>query len=181
MRNVVFAINISIDGCCDHTFAAPDDELMNFFTGLIQEAGVLLYGRISYELMVPYWPEVAKDQSGTKEENKFAEALTGKPKVVFSRTLQHAESDTQIMRGNLEEEVRKLKRQPGGPISVGGVDLPSQLMALGLINEFHFVVHPVIVGKGRRLDIDLPQKLNLKLVGSRTFASGAMAHHYLKA
>jgi dihydrofolate reductase len=182
MRNVVYSTNISIDGCCDHTFAVPDEELMTFFTGLIQDADLLVYGRITYELMVPYWPDVAKSQSGTKEENEFAHALTETDKVVFSRTLQHAEGNTKIIRGNLEEEILKLKRQPGGKISIGGIDLPSQLMALDLVDEFNFVVHPIIVGKGRRLleGIDLAEKLNLKLVDSRTFRSGCVAHHYLR-
>jgi dihydrofolate reductase len=182
MSNVVYSTNITIDGFCDHTYFMPDEELMAYFTSLIQDAGLLVYGRITYQLMVPYWPDVAKDRSGTKEENEFAQALTDTGKVVFSRTLTHAEGNTKIISGNLEEEILKLKHQPGKNISVGGVDLASQLIALGLVDEFHFVVHPVIAGKGRRLleAISLPEQLNLKLVASRTFKSGAVALHYVK-
>ena len=182
MRNVVYSTNITIDGYCDHTLFMPDEELMAYFTGLIQDADLLVYGRITYQLMVPYWPDVAKAQSGTKAENEFAQALTDTHKVVFSRTLEHAEGNTQIIGGNLEDEIRKLKQQPGKKISVGGVDLPSQLMAQGLIDEFHFVVHPVIAGKGRRLleATNLPEQLNLKLIESRIFKSGATGLHYLK-
>jgi dihydrofolate reductase len=125
---------------------------------------------------------VAKDRSGTKAENEFAQALTGVDKIVFSRTLEQTEGNTRIIRANLEEEILKLKRQPGKKISVGGIDLPSQLIALGLIDEFYFVVHPVIAGKGRKLleDISLPKQLDLKLVGSRNFRSGVVGLHYLK-
>ncbi len=182
MRNVVYSTNISIDGYCDHTYFMPDEELMRYFTGLLLDADLLVYGRITYELMVPYWPDVAKARSGTKEENVFAQALTNTDKVVFSRTLEQAEGNTQIISGNLESEILKLKQLPGKKISVGGVDLPSQLIALGLVDEFYFVVHPILAGKGKRLlgEINFPEKLNLKLVASRHFESGCIGLHYLK-
>lgn len=182
MRNVVYSTNITIDGFCDHNYFMPDDELMAYFAQLIQDAGVLVYGRTTYELMVPYWPDVAKAGSGTEAENEFAQTLTDTDKIVFSRTLQKVEGNTRIISGNLEDEIRKLKQQPGKKISIGGVDLPSQLMALGLVDEFHFVVHPIIAGKGRHLleDFNLPAKLNLTLKESTTFKSGVVAHHYLK-
>ncbi|MBS1587565.1 MAG: dihydrofolate reductase family protein [Bacteroidetes bacterium] len=183
MRNIVYATNITIDGFCDHNYFMPDEELMVYFAQLIQDAGLLVYGRTTYELMVPYWPDVAKTRSGTQAENEFAQALTDTDKIVFSRTLEQAEGNTRIMRGNLEDEIVKLKLQAGKSISVGGVDLPSQLMALGLVDEFHFVVHPIIAGKGRRLleDSSPPERLQLKLKGSKSFDSGVVAHHYVKA
>lgn len=182
MRNVIYSTNITIDGFCDHTYFMPDEEMMAYFTGLIQDAGLLVYGRVTYELMVPYWPEVAKAQSGTKEENKFAQALTDAYKIVFSTALQHAEGNTQIMSGNLEAEIRRLKEQPGKYISIGGVDLPSQLIALGLVDEFYFVVHPIIAGRGRRLlkVVNIAERLNLKLVETRNFKSGCVGLHYVK-
>lgn len=182
MRSIVYSTNITIDGFCDHNYFMPDEELMAYFTQLIQDAGLLVYGRTTYELMVPYWPDVAKAQSGTQAENEFAQALADTDKIVFSHTLQQAGGNTRIFRGNLKDEILKLKQQAGKSISIGGVDLPSQLMALGLIDEYHFVVHPIIAGRGRRLleDINLPDKLNLKLKESRTFKSGVIAHHYLK-
>jgi dihydrofolate reductase len=160
----------------------PDDELMAYFTALIKDAGLLVYGRTTYELMVPYWPGVAESLSGTKAENEFAQALTSIDKVVFSRTLGHVEGNTQIIAGNLGAEILKLKQQPGKKISVGGISLPSQLIELGLIDEFYFVVHPIIAGKGRRLleDMNFSESLNLKLVKSRNFKSGCVGLHYLK-
>jgi len=182
MRNVVYGINMSIDAICDHTNFRPDDEIMEHFIRLLQGADLLVYGRKTYELMVPYWPDIAKSQAETKLENEFANTFTAIDKVVFSKTLQSVEGNARIVRGNLGDEIRKLKQQPGKNISVGGVSLPSQLMALGLIDEYHFVIHPGIVGDGRKLleGISLPEKLKLKLVDCKVFKSGVLWLHYLK-
>jgi len=182
MRNVTFSMNISVDGYCDHTHFNPDEEIFEFFTDYLKELDTVVYGRKTYELMVPYWPEVAKAKSGTKPVNEFAEILTSVDKVVFSKTLDSVEGNTRIVRENPEDEIRKLKQQPGKKISIGGVNLFSQLMPTGLIDEFYFVVHPIIVGEGKRLfdDMGLQDKLNLKLVDSKVFKSGALGLHYLK-
>lgn len=182
MRNVIYGINVSIDGCCDHTKFGPDEETFEFFTNLMKEADLIIYGRKTYELMVPCWPDVAKAGSDRKVELDFAEVFTAIDKVVFSKTLQGADENTRIVRDNLEEEILKLKQQPGKKISIGGVDLPTQLMALGLIDEYYFVVHPVVVGEGRKLwdDVSLAEKLNLKLVDYKVSKSGCLALHYLK-
>ncbi|MGZ3767875.1 MAG: dihydrofolate reductase family protein, partial [Mucilaginibacter sp.] len=104
MRNVIYGINVSIDGCCDHTKFGPDEETFEFFTNLMKEADLIVYGRKTYELMVPYWPDVAKAGSERKVELDFAEAFTAIDKVVFSKTLQSADENTRIVRDNLEEE-----------------------------------------------------------------------------
>jgi dihydrofolate reductase len=142
----------------------------------------VVYGRKMYELIVPYWTEVAKNKTGIKGTDKFAKAVNEVEKIVFSRTLQSAEGNTRILRGNLEEEIRRLKQLPGKKISIGGMSLRSQLTALGLIDEFHFVIHPVIVGQGKRFmeDEGLAEKLNLKLVDTKIFKSGCVALHYIK-
>jgi dihydrofolate reductase len=184
MRNVIYAINITLDGCCDHTKHAPDEDLTEHYTSLLRDdAGLLVYGRKTYQLMVPYWPDIAKNQSETKEENEFALAFDALNKIVFSRSLDRAEDkNTKIVRSNLRDEILKLKQEPGKNILVGGVDVPSQLMELGLIDEYRLVIAPVIVGKGRRLfeDVNLPEKHRLKLVESKTFESGSVALRYLK-
>lgn len=182
MRNVVYSINLSIDGCCDHTRFDPHEELYEYFTGLMKDSDLLIYGRITYQLMVPYWPDVAKNRSGTKEVNEFAQTLSDIDKVVFSQTLDNVEGNTRIIRGDLESEILKLKQEPGKKIAIGGVSLPSQLIALGLVDEFYFVVHPIIAGEGRRLleGTGFQKKLNLKLVESRIFKSGCIGLHYLK-
>jgi dihydrofolate reductase len=144
---------------------------------------VLVYGRKTYQLMVPYWPDIAKSQSETKADIEFAQAFVSKKIVVFSRSLDSVEDkNTRIVRANLRDEILKLKREPGKNILVGGVDIPSQLIELGLIDEYRFVVMPIIAGEGRRLfdGVNLQEKLQLKLAESKTFKSGCVALRYLK-
>jgi dihydrofolate reductase len=184
MRNVIYAINITLDGCCDHTKHVPDEGMMEYHTRLLRDdADLLVFGRKTYQLMVPYWPDVAKDPSSTKADKEFAQSFVSRKKVVFSRSLDSAEDEnTRIVRTNLRDEILKLKQEPGKNILLGGVDIPSQLVELGLVDEYRFVVAPIIVGKGRRLleDVNLPEKCQLKLVDSKTFKSGFVALRYLK-
>jgi dihydrofolate reductase len=183
MRKVIYAINMTLDGYFDHTNGVPDEELMEYFTNLVRDADLFVCGRKTYELMVPYWPDVAKSDAETKADKDFAEAFVSKKMVVFSRSLASAEGDdTRIVRTNLRDEVLKLKQEPGKNILIGGVDIPSQLIALGLVDEFRFVVMPVLAGGGRRLfeGISL-EKLQLKPVESRVFkSSGSVLLHYLR-
>ena len=180
MRNIVYAINMTLDGCIDHTKFRPDPETFDYFTRLTREAGTFLYGRKTYQLMVPYWPDAAKDPT-----DEFAQAFVAVEKiVVFSRSLDKVEGkNTRLIRTNLEGEIHKLKQEEGKNIFTGGVDLASQLAALGLIDEYHFVVLPIVVGEGRRLfeGINLQEKLQLKLVESKVFKSGAVVLRYLPA
>jgi dihydrofolate reductase len=183
MRNVIYAINLTLDGCCDHTKFNPAEDLLEYYTHLLQEVGLFVYGRKTYQLMVPYWPDVAKSQSETKADIEFAQAFVSKKKVVFSRSLASADNgDTRIVRTSLRDEILKLKQEPGQPILVGGVDIPTQLIELGLVDEYRFVVAPVFAGAGRRLleGVNLPERLQLKLVESKVFKSGCVALHYLK-
>jgi dihydrofolate reductase len=184
MRKVIYAINVTIDGCCDHTKFNPDEETFEYFIHLLRdEAGLLVYGRKTYQLMVPYWPDIAKSQSETKADIEFAQTFVSKKKIVFSRSLASAEDEnTRIVRTNLRDEILRLKQEPGKNILVGGVDIPSQLIELGLVDEYRFVVMPIIAGAGRRLmeGVSLPEKLQLKLVESKFFKSGCVALHYSK-
>jgi dihydrofolate reductase len=185
MRKLIYAINLTIDGCCDHTKMNPEEEMFEFHTNLVRNADLFVYGRKTYELMVPYWPDIAKNPSGeTKEDIEFAQAFVSVKKIiVFSKTLDKAEGkNAEIVRTNLKDEILKLKQEQGKYILTGGVDIPSQLIQLGLVDEFHIAVHPVIAGEGRRLleGISLQEKLQLKLVESKTFKSGSIALHYLK-
>ena len=192
MRKLIYAINITLDGCCDHTNRAfavvrfaeqvANDEMLEYCTQLLRDADLFVYGRKTYQLMVPYWPDVAKDHSATKAEKEFPDTFDSKNKIVFSQSLASAEGTTRIVRTNLKDEILKLKQEPGKNILVGGVDIPSQLIELGLVDEFHFVVHPILAGGGRRLleGVSLPEKLHLKLVDSKIFKIGCVALRYLK-
>jgi dihydrofolate reductase len=183
MRKVVFAINITADGYCSHTDGIADEELHEYFTEVLRQAGVMLFGRITYQLMVPYWPDIARKQSETSAINEFARVFDSLDKVVFSTTLNHVEgSNTRIVRANISEEVLALQQQPGKDICVGSLSIASQLSEHGLIDEYRFVVHPVIAGKGSRLfeTVKLRDRLLLDFIGSKTFQSGAVALHYRK-
>ena len=183
MRKLIYGINISLDGCCDHTKFSGSEEVHDYFTQLMHDVDVLVYGRKTYQLMVPFWPDVAKSNSGpTKSMNEFAQAFDANKIVVFSQSLESAGRDNaRIVRGNLEDEILKLKQEPGKDIATGGVDLPSQLIELGLVDEFNVVVHPIVVGAGRRLDgFSLAENLQLQLVDSKIFKSGFVALRYLK-
>jgi dihydrofolate reductase len=183
MRKVIFAINITVDGCCDHTKIIPADDTFEYFIELMRDVDLQVFGRKTYQLMVPYWPDVAKDQSATKADREFAKAFDSVNKLVFSRSLDSVEDrNTRIVQTNLHDEIVKLKQEPGRNILVGGVDVSSQLMELGLVDEYRFVVSPVIVGEGRRLleGVSLPERLQLKLVESKIFRSGCVALRYLK-
>jgi dihydrofolate reductase len=187
MRKVVYAINITLDGCCDHTKIVPDETMFEYSMQLLREANLFVYGRKTYQLMVPYWPDVAKDQSASKADRDFAQAFEAANKVVFSRSLDDAEAkkgdkNARVVRTDLRDEILKLKQESGKNILASGVDIPSQLIELGLVDEYRFVIHPILAGEGRRLleGVSLPQKLQLKLVDSKVFKSGCVALRYLK-
>ncbi len=184
MRNLIYAINLTLDGCCDHTKINGDDEIHEYYTHLMRDIDLLVFGRKTYQLMVPFWPDVAKNHSGpTKAMNDFAQAFDSINKIVFSRTLDSAEDrNTRIIRTNLHDEILKLKQEEGKDILTGGVSLPSQLIELGLVDEYRFVVGPIVAGEGRRLleGVSLPENLQLKLVESKIFKSGCVALRYLK-
>jgi dihydrofolate reductase len=183
MRNVIFAINTTLDGCVDHTKQVADDETHEYFTDLLREVDLGVFGRITYQLMVPFWPDVAKSQSMTKASNEFARTFVSINKIVFSRSLDSAEDkNTRIVRTNLHDEILKLKQEEGKNILVGGVSIPSQLIELGLVDEYRFVVGPIVAGEGRRLleGVSLQERLQLRLVESKIFKSGCVALRYLK-
>ena len=185
MRNLIFGINITLDGCCDHTKGIANEEVHEYFAHLVRDIDVLVYGRKTYQLMVPFWPDVAKNHSGqTRAMNEFAQAFDAvKNIIVFSQSLDRTEGkNTRIVRGNLQDEILKLKQEPGKNILTGGVSIPLQLIELGLVDEYCFVVHPVVAGEGRRLSegLSLPEQLQLKLVDSKIFESGHVALRYLQ-
>jgi dihydrofolate reductase len=183
MRNLIFAINITLDGCCDHTKQSVDEETLEYFTHLTRQADLQIFGRKTYQLMVPYWPEVLKNQSASKADTEFARAFDSINKLVFSRTLASAdEKNPRIVRTNLRDEILRLKQEQGRDILVGGVDIPSQLIELRLVDEYRFVIGPIVAGAGRRLleGANLREKLQLKLVDSKIFKSGRVALRYLK-
>src|SRR6185312_7935351 len=181
MRKLIFAINTTLDGCCDHTKFYPNEDTMEYFVNLTRDADTFVYGRKTYELMVPYWPDVAKEDPS----DEFAQAFGAvRNMIVFSQSLDGAQGEkTRVASTSLRDKILKLKQDQRKNILTGGVSIPSQLAELGLIDEYRFVVHPIVIGEGRRLfeGISLPEKLLLKLVESTVFKSGAVALRYLKS
>jgi len=183
MGKVVFAINMTADGYCSHTDMAPDDAVLWYFTRHLRDMSLIIFGRTTYQLMVPYWPDIAKNPSESEADKAFARAFEALDKVVFSTTLKHVEgNNTRIVRANVAEEVLALKQQPGKDISVGSLSIASQLSARGMIDEYSFVVHSVLAGKGPRLfdTVKQPDRLGLDFLGSENFPHGVVALHYKK-
>ena len=183
MRKVMFAMNISIDGCYEHTHFNPNEELMDYFTRLMHDTGLIVYGRKTYELMVPFWPEVAKNRTDRPCDIAFADAMTPIPKIVLSRTLKNAAENTRIVSEDPEGLIRELKQQPGKKIAFSSTSLLPRLLGLGLIDELYLIVHPILVGENKRLfeNFLVPEKINFQLEYTLLFKSGAIALHYQKS
>ena len=182
MRPLRYAINVTLDGCVHHEAGvAPDEELMRFWTADMERADALLCGRATYQMMASAWRRPA---SGTwpdwvaEWEIPFAEAIDRAPKHVVSHTLTAVDWNAELVSGDLGEAVRELKKQPGEGLLVGGVTLPLALGDLGLIDEYTFVVHPVVVGHGPRLLDGLRERVRFALVDRQEFRSGAVANTY---
>lgn len=171
-------MNQTIDGFCDHTAGVPDEELHQHYADLMKNAGVVLYGRVTYQLM-EYWKSVIENPTGEKGTDEFARVFDKVPKLVFSRTLKNVDwHSAQLATRDLAEELRSLKQQPGKDIFVGSPGLISQLTQQNLIDEYQLCVHPVILGGGLPLFRDQKQQKMLKLQGTKRFNSGAIILYY---
>jgi dihydrofolate reductase len=178
MRKLVAAINMSLDGFCDHTAGIPDEEIHQHYTELLNEGDAILYGRITYQLM-EYWQPLVKNPSGEKTMDDFAMAIDKIPKIVFSHSLKNVEWESaKLAKRDLEEEVLELKQQPGRDILVGSRSLIIQLMKLNLIDELQLCVHPVVVGSGLPLFKNINDRVQLNLLKTKTFNGGAIILYY---
>jgi len=179
MRKLIAAINMSLDGYCDHTGMVADDELHEHFNELLRNAGTLIYGRITYQLMENHWPSVVKNPTGNKPMDDFAVLIDNIPKIVYSRTLQHVDwKNTTLKKEFIKEEILELKREAGKNIFVGSPSLIVATTQLGLIDEYHLVVHPVVVGSGLILFKNIKDKIDLKLLKTKTLGAGQLALYY---
>jgi dihydrofolate reductase len=179
MRPLRYAINVTLDGCVHHEAGLPpDEESMRFWAAEMQRADALLFGRVTYQMMESAWRRPA---TGTWPEwmsatdIPFAEAIDTAEKHVVSSTLTDADWNAEILRGDLRQAVERLKREPGEGLFVGGVTLPLALAGLGLIDEYVFVVQPVLAGHGPTLLAGLQERIELRLVDRQEFRSGVSA------
>ncbi|GFE80615.1 deaminase reductase [Steroidobacter agaridevorans] len=181
MQPLRYAINVTLDGCCHHEAASTDEELHRYWAEQLARADALIFGRITYGMMEAAWrlragviPEWMADWM-----EPFARTIDAAKKYVVSSTLERADWNSQLVRGDqLQETIQQLKRQPGKGLFVGGVTLPQALAEMGLIDEYEFVVHPRLVGHGPTLFARLSKPVDLKLVSRREFKSGAVALRY---
>jgi RibD C-terminal domain. len=185
MRPLRYSINVTLDGCVHHEAGvAPDDEVMAYWTAEIERADALLYGRVTYEMMESAWRRPASgiwpDWMETWEI-PFAEAIDKAKKYVVSNTLPRVDWNAELLRGDLRQAVEQLKQQSGAGLSTGGVALPLELANLGLIDEYEFVVQPVLAGHGPTLLAGLRDGIRLDLLSRREFRSGAAAVRYRPA
>ncbi|WP_221389842.1 dihydrofolate reductase family protein [Dyadobacter sp. NIV53] len=178
MRKLIAAMNMTIDGICDHTAGIANDELHQHYTDLLSNSGTILYGRITFQLM-EYWQTVLKDPTGDKSTDEFAVAIDRIPKIVFSHTLDHVEWESTIVaKRDLKGEVLELKQQLGKDILVGSPSLIVSLTELHLIDEYQLCIHPVIAGNGLSLFKNISDRTVLKLIKTKTFDYGAVTLYY---
>ena len=179
MRKVIAAMNMTLDGFCDHTAMTADDELHQHYNELLSNADTLIYGRTTYQLMESYWPTVVKNPTGNKPTDEFAVLIDNISKIVFSHTLKNVEwKNSKVAKKDIKEEVLELKQQPGKDILVGSPSLIVATMNLNLVDECQFLVQPTIVGKGLRLFKNINDRIDLKLVNTKTFSSGSITLYY---
>lgn len=178
MKKVIAAINMTIDGFCDHTSGVADEDIHEHYADLLRSADTVLYGRITYQLM-EFWRTVLENPTGEKAMDDFAVAIDNTPKVVFSRTLKSIDwKSARLASRDLKNEVLELKRQTGKDVFVGSPSLIVALTQLNLIDEYQLCVHPVIAGSGLPLFKSISEKIALKLVRTKTFKVGAVILYY---
>ena len=179
MRKLIAAINMTLDGFCDHTAGIADEELHQHYNDLLRNADTLLYGRITYQLMESYWPSVVKNPTGNKPIDEFAVLIDNISKWVFSRTLRKVTwKNTALKNEVTKEEILEIKRQEGKNILVGSPTLIVTMAQLNLIDEYQLAIHPIILGRGLPLFKNIRDKINLTLLKTKTFGSGVVALYY---
>ncbi|HEX3682629.1 MAG TPA: dihydrofolate reductase family protein [Bryobacteraceae bacterium] len=178
MRPLRYSINITLDGCCDHRAIIPDEELHRHAIENLDQADALLFGRVTYEMMEAAFRPPPPAGATPDWMGPFARTIDAAKKYVVSSTLNRVDWNAELVRGNLENSVQQLKRQPGKGLLVGGVKLPLALAELGLIDEYEFMIHPRLVGHGPTLFAGLSKCVDLRLVGRLEFGSGAVTMRY---
>jgi len=178
MRKLIAAMNMTLDGFCDHTSMMADDEIHQHYTDLLRDADLLIYGRITFQLM-EYWRPFIGNPSGNKSEDEFAVTIDRIPKIVYSRTLDHVDwKGTELKREIVKDEILALKQRPGKKMFVGSPSLIVQLGNLGLIDEYQLGLHPTVIGHGLPLFKNITEWIDLKLLKTKTFVCGALMLYY---
>ena len=179
MGKLIATINMTLDGFCDHTVMIADEELHQHFTEVLNSAGAVLYGRITYQLMESFWPTVVKNPTGDNTMDDFAVAIDNIPKIVFSNTLNDVGwRNARLAKKGVKEEVLELKQQLSRDIFVGSPSLIVASLRLDLIDEYQLLVHPVIAGNGLPLFKNINNGVTLKLLNTKALKSGQLVLYY---
>jgi dihydrofolate reductase len=179
MRKVIAGINLTIDGFCDHTSVIADEELHQHYNELLINADDILFGRITYQLMESSWPPIVIKPTGYKSIDDFAVIIDNISKIVFSNTLKTVEwKNASLATEDIEEVILRLRQQSGKNILVGSRSIILTLMQLGLIDEYQFCVHPIVLGSGLPLFKNIKERIDLKLLKTKTFGCGAIVLYY---
>jgi dihydrofolate reductase len=179
MGLLTFALNVTLDGCCDHREMAADDELLRYWTRMMDAAGAMLFGRRTYELMEDYWPQVARDPKASPSDRNWAKRLEAKTKyVVSTKRRDFPWNNTHLVKGDLTRAVNALKKATPRGLMVGSPKLSAALQRLDLVDEYRLAIHPVVAGHGPFLFSGLKPALHLKFVAAKRLKSGIVALHY---
>lgn len=178
MRPLRYSINLTLDGCCDHRAITPYEEVHHHATQQIAQADALIFGRVTYQMMESAFRPPELVEALPAWMHAFAHTIHAAKKYVASSTLAHVDWNSELVGGNLAESIRELKSQPGNGLYVGGVTLPRALTELGLIDEYEFLVHPRLAGRGPTIFTGLSSAVDLELVQQVAFSSGAVALTY---
>jgi len=170
---------MTLDGFCDHTAMIADEALHQNANELFYDADTIVFGRVTYQLMESAWPAIVQNPTGVKAVDEFAVLIDSIPKIVFSKTLKKVTwKNSTLATGNLEDEVVKLKSQPGKNIMVGGPSIIRALMARDLLDELQLCLQPIVLGNGLRLFQNIKERINLKLLKTKTLGSGVVILTY---
>ncbi|HQW00863.1 MAG TPA: dihydrofolate reductase family protein [Gammaproteobacteria bacterium] len=179
MRKLIAGLNMTLDGYCDHTAGIADEEIHEHYNDVLRNAGTLIYGRITYQLMESYWPTIVKDPTGNKPMDDFAVLIDDISKIVYSQTLNDVSWKNSTLKKEItREDILVLKQQPGKNILVGSPSLIVALSNLGVVDEYQIGVQPIILGSGLPLFKNIRERIDLNLLHSKTFKCGAMMLYY---
>jgi dihydrofolate reductase len=179
MRKLIAGMNMTLDGFCDHTAMIADDKIHEHYNDVLSNADTLIYGRTTYQLMESYWPTVVKDPTGNKPIDDFAVLIDNIQKIVYSRTLKSVDwKNSQLKNEISRDEILEYKKQEGKNILVGSPSLIVAFANLGLVDEYQFLVQPIILGSGLSLFKNIQSRIDLKLLKTKTFGCGAVGFYY---
>ena len=185
VRRIIFMMSVSLDGFMEGPdreldWQRVDAELHGHFNEWLAAAGAFLDGRVTYELMAGFWPTADRDPAATPTMAEFARIWREMPKIVYSRSLSPEALgwNTTLARSVEVDDIERLKASPGGDLVVGGAELAAEFMRHDLIDEYRVYVHPVLIGRGKRMFLDPSVKASLTLAESRVFGNGVVLLRY---